>query len=162
MSISLKPSAQKVQEALQQLGFANQVIEFAESTRTSAEAAAAVGCSVGQIAKSLVFQGKTSGRALLVIASGSNRVNEKRLAEYAGEKLQKPDAEFVRQQTGFVIGGVPPVGHTQPLSTYIDADLLQYAEIWAAAGHPHAVFPLTPAQLVRMTNGQVADFKQEP
>lgn len=162
MSISLKPSAQKVQETLQQLGFTNQVIEFAESTRTSAEAAAAVGCSVGQIAKSLVFQGKTSGRALLVIASGGNRVDEKRLAAYAGEKLQKPDAEFVRTQTGFVIGGVPPLGHTQPLLTYIDADLLQYEEIWAAAGHPNAVFPLTPAELMRMTNGQLADIKQEP
>lgn len=160
MSTLLKPSAQKVQETLRSLGFINQVVELTDSTRTSAEAAAAVGCSVGQIAKSLIFQGKESGRAYLIIASGSNRVNEKRLAAYAGEKLQKPDAEFVREQTGFVIGGVAPVGHTQTLRTYIDADLFAYTEIWAAAGHPHAVFRLTPDELVRMTGGEVAEVKQ--
>jgi prolyl-tRNA editing enzyme YbaK/EbsC (Cys-tRNA(Pro) deacylase) len=162
MTPSLKPSAQKVQATLHMLGFANRVIEFPESTRTSAEAAAAVGCTVGQIAKSLVFQTKTTKQAVLVIASGSNRVDEKRLAALLDEKLQKPDAEFVRQQTGFVIGGVPPVGHSQPLLTYIDEDLLQYREIWAAAGHPNAVFQLTPAELVNMTNGQVVAIRLAP
>jgi Cys-tRNA(Pro) deacylase len=162
MVTSLKPSAQKVQEALQAGGFSNQVVEFPESTRTSVEAAAAVGCTVGQIAKSLIFQAKTSKQAVLVIASGSNRVDEKRLSALLGEKLQKPDAEFVREQTGFVIGGVPPLGHNQPLITYIDEDLLQYSEIWAAAGHPNAVFQLAPADLVRMTNGQVASLKVDP
>jgi prolyl-tRNA editing enzyme YbaK/EbsC (Cys-tRNA(Pro) deacylase) len=155
----LKPSAQKVQDTLTTLGFANRIVEFAESTRTSAEAAAAVGCTVGQIAKSLIFAGKRSGRAVLVIASGSNRVDEKKLKALLGENVVRPDAEFVRSQTGYVIGGVPPVGHTQPLVTYIDVDLLQYEEIWAAAGHPNAVFPLTPAELVAMTGGTVVEIK---
>ncbi len=156
MSTELKASAQRVQAALHERGFTNQVIELPGSTRSAAEAAAAIGCTVSQIAKSLLFQGATSGRALLVIASGSNRVDEQRAAALFGEPLHKPKADFVREQTGFVIGGVPPIGHNQPLSTLIDEDLLQYEEIWAAAGHPHAVFKLTPAELVAMTGGQVA------
>lgn len=155
MADSLKPSAQKVQDALSAGGFANQVVELAESTRTSAEAAAAVGCAVGQIAKSLIFRGRTSGRAILVIASGSNRVNEKTIKVLVGENIDKADAEFVRAQTGFVIGGVPPLGHAQPLLTFIDGDLFQYAQIWAAAGHPNAVFALTPAELEAMSGGAV-------
>ena len=155
MTTPLKPSAQKVQDALLAQGFANQVIELPASTRTSVEAAAAVGCAVAQIAKSLIFQGKESQRAILVIASGVNRVNEKRMVERVGEKLQKPDADFVREQTGFVIGGVAPIGHSHALTTYIDEDLLQHAAIWAAAGHPNAVFKLTPVELVRMTGGTV-------
>ncbi|MBO9394579.1 YbaK/EbsC family protein [Caldilinea sp.] len=155
----LKPSAQKVQDALRARGFRNQVIEFAASTRTSAEAAAAVGCTVEQIAKSVVFIGKASGQPLLVIASGGNRVDEKKVQALVGEKITRADADFVRAQTGFVIGGVPPLGHDRPLRTFIDADLLAYAEIWAAAGHPNAVFRLTPDELVQMTGGVVADVK---
>jgi prolyl-tRNA editing enzyme YbaK/EbsC (Cys-tRNA(Pro) deacylase) len=138
----LKPSAQRVQDALSSLGYCNQVVEFADSTRTAAEAAAAVGCTVGQIAKSLLFRGENSGRAILVITSGSNRVHEQRAAQQIGERLDKADADFVREATGFAIGGVPPLGHHQPVATYIDGDLLQYTSIWAAAGHPHAVFCL--------------------
>jgi prolyl-tRNA editing enzyme YbaK/EbsC (Cys-tRNA(Pro) deacylase) len=155
MTTPLKPSAQRVQDVLAKQGFSNQVVEFSESTRTSAEAAAAVGCEVGQIAKSLIFQGATSHRPILVIASGDNRVNEKAMAVHAGEKLQRPDAEFVRLHTGFAIGGVPPLGHDQPLTTYIDADLWRYERIWAAAGHPNAVFALTPDELTAMTGGTV-------
>lgn len=155
MTTPLKPSAQRVQNALAERGFSNQVIEFSESTRTSAEAAAAVGCEVGQIAKSLIFQGATSHRPILVIASGDNRVNEKAMAVHIGEKLQRPDAEFVRLHTGFAIGGVPPLGHDQPLTTYVDADLWRYESIWAAAGHPNAVFALTPDELAAMTGGAV-------
>mgnify|MGYP001197171600 FL=1 len=155
MTMPLKPSAQRVQDALAARGFAHRVLELPDSTRTSVEAAAAVGCAVGQIAKSLVFQGKVSNRAILVIASGSNRVNEKRLAELLGEKTQRPDADFVREQTGFAIGGVPPLGHIQPLVTMIDQDLWQYDVIWAAAGHPNAVFQLTPDELAQMTDGQI-------
>lgn len=151
----LKPSAQKVQKSLMDLGLTNQVIELEKSTRTAAEAAEAVGCEVAQIAKSLIFQGKESGRALLIIASGANRVNEKRMKALIGEALVRPDADFVREQTGFAIGGVPPVGHTQPIPTYIDEELLQYEQIWAAAGHPNALFPLTPEELVQMTQGKV-------
>lgn len=157
----LKPSAQKVQDALNALGLQNfTVLELPASTRSAAEAAQAVGCQVGQIAKSLVFKTKTSQRPLLVIASGINRVDVKRIGELTGRKIAKADADFVRQQTGFTIGGVPPVGHSQPLDTFIDADLLAYDHIWAAAGTPHAVFQLTPDDLVRITGGQVEDIKQ--
>jgi len=158
MRPALKPSAQRVQEALAALGFTNQVMELPESTRTAAEAAQAVGCTVGQIAKSLLFQGKQSGRPLLVIASGANRVDERALQAVAGEKVRKADADVVRSLTGYVIGGVPPLGHTQPLATYIDAHLLAYGQIWAAAGHPNAVFALNGAELVAMTGGAVVEI----
>ena len=161
MDESLSASARKVQQALQVLGLDLQVIELPGSTRTALEAAQAVGCQVGQIVKSLIFKAKRSQRPILVIASGPNRVDERRIEALIGEPLGKADADFVRQQTGFVIGGVPPVGHTQRLETFIDEDLLQFDEIWAAAGTPHAVFRLTPADLVQMTGGQVAVIKQE-
>jgi prolyl-tRNA editing enzyme YbaK/EbsC (Cys-tRNA(Pro) deacylase) len=157
--MSLSPSAQKVQEALAALGFPHQVIEHEQTTRTSAEAAQAVGCEVGQIAKSLIFKGRQSGRAILVIASGANRVDEKKLRDLLGEKVEKPDADFVRERTGFVIGGVPPLGHAEPLITFIDEDLMQYDSIWAAAGTPNAVFLLTPVELVKMTGGRVVAVK---
>jgi prolyl-tRNA editing enzyme YbaK/EbsC (Cys-tRNA(Pro) deacylase) len=157
VSTPLKPSAQKVQDALLARGYANQVVEFADSTRTAAEAAAAVGCTVGQIAKSLIFRGHTTHRPILIIASGANRVHEKRMAAVVGEKLDKADAEFVREMTGFAIGGVPPLGHAQPLVTYIDRALTEYQEIWAAAGHPYAVFRLTPTELCAMTGGELVD-----
>jgi prolyl-tRNA editing enzyme YbaK/EbsC (Cys-tRNA(Pro) deacylase) len=151
----LSPSAKRVQDALQAMGFRLQVVELPDSTRTAAEAAQAVGCQVGQIVKSLVFKAKRSGKPVLVVASGANRVNEKAIEALIGEPLGRADADFVRQNTGFAIGGVPPVGHTQRLLTFVDEDLLQYAEIWAAAGTPNAVFCLTPDDLVRMTAGRV-------
>jgi prolyl-tRNA editing enzyme YbaK/EbsC (Cys-tRNA(Pro) deacylase) len=152
----LKPSAQRVQDALAARGFQIQVEELAQTARSAAEAAAAVGCQVGQIAKSLVFKGRASGRAVLVIASGSNRVDTARVEALLGEPLDRPDADFVREATGFAIGGVPPLGHASPLTTFIDEDLGRHDRIWAAAGHPSAVFPLTLDELVRMTGGQVA------
>lgn len=158
MNAALSPSAQRVQDALRALGFDYQVVEFEQPTRTSAEAAAAVGCDVGQIAKSIVFRGKRSHQAILVIASGANRVNEKRLRDLVGEPVEKPDADFVRAQTGYAIGGVPPLGHSQPLTVLIDNDLLQYAEIWAAAGTPNAVFRLLPTDLAAISGGQLADI----
>jgi prolyl-tRNA editing enzyme YbaK/EbsC (Cys-tRNA(Pro) deacylase) len=148
-----------VQDALARLGLTLQVVELPDSTRTAVEAAQAIGCQVGQIVKSLVFKGKRSGRPVLVAASGSNRVDERKIEALISEPLGKADAEFVRQRTGFVIGGVPPVGHSEQLETFIDQDLLQYDEIWAAAGTPHAVFRLTPADLVRITGGRVVDVK---
>jgi len=153
--MSLSPSAQKVQQALQAIGLQLEVVELPDSTRTSQEAAQAIGCQVGQIAKSIVFRAGASQRPVLVIASGPNRVNEKVIEELTGEPIGKADAEFVRQKTGFVIGGVPPVGHVEHLRTFIDQDLLQYADIWAAAGTPHAVFRLTPNELLQMTGGLV-------
>jgi prolyl-tRNA editing enzyme YbaK/EbsC (Cys-tRNA(Pro) deacylase) len=140
---------------LNAIGLQLEVVELPGSTRTSHEAAQAIGCQVGQIAKSIVFKAITSQRPILVIASGPNRVNEKVIAERLGEMVGKADADFVRLHTGFVIGGVPPLGHTESMHTFIDQDLLQYPEIWAAAGTPHAVFRLTPGELLRMTSGEV-------
>jgi prolyl-tRNA editing enzyme YbaK/EbsC (Cys-tRNA(Pro) deacylase) len=151
---TLKPSAQKVQDALIAAGFTNQVIELPASTKTAADAAAAIGCEIGQIAKSLVFAGKQSGRAILVIASGSNRVNEKTIAMLVDEPIGKADADFVRVHTGYVIGGVPPLGHAEPVAAFVDIDLFRYSQIWAAAGHPNAVFQLTPADLEKMTGSE--------
>jgi prolyl-tRNA editing enzyme YbaK/EbsC (Cys-tRNA(Pro) deacylase) len=153
--MSLSSSAKKVQLALDAIGMQLEVIELPDSTRTSLEAALAVGCQVGQIAKSIIFESLTSHRPILVIACGLNRVNEKVIAELIGEAIGKADADFVRQRSGFVIGGVPPVGHDEHLETYIDQDLLQYSEIWAAAGTPHAVFRLKPEELLRLTCGLV-------
>jgi prolyl-tRNA editing enzyme YbaK/EbsC (Cys-tRNA(Pro) deacylase) len=158
---SLSSSAQRVQDALHQLGLDCRVIEHSEPTRTVKEAAQAVGCQVGQIVKSLVFKGQHSGDPLLVAASGANRVSEQRLAELAGEPVEKPDADYVRLRTGYVIGGVPPLGHSEPLRTFIDQDLFQYEIIWAAAGTPNAVFATTPPDLQRMTGGTVASIKKE-
>jgi prolyl-tRNA editing enzyme YbaK/EbsC (Cys-tRNA(Pro) deacylase) len=155
----LSSSAEKVQMALQALGFSGEVLELPDTTRSAAEAAVAIGCDVAQIAKSLVFRKTQSDRPLLVIASGVNRVNEKAISQRVGEKIAKADAEFVRQQTGFAIGGIPPVGHTNPIETLIDEDLLQYSEIWAAAGNPNAVFRLTPENLRQLTQGQVISVK---
>ena len=159
MSSSLKKSAERVQAVLNEFGFELNVVEFSDSTRTAQEAANAIGCTVGQIAKSLIFKGKSSQKPILIIASGANRVNEKVVKEYAGEKLEKADAEFVLEHTGFAIGGVPPVGHVKPITTFIDEDLTQYSEIWAAAGTPHAVFKLTPEILIKITGGKVIKVK---
>ena len=155
MSERLSPSAQRVQDRLRELGFAGQVVELPATTRTAAEAAAVVGCRVEQIAKSLVFRGKETGRPLLVIAGGANRVDERRLGELAGEPIARASADFVRERTGFAIGGVPPVGHREPLDTYIDEDLAALEEVWAAAGTPHAVFRLPGADLPALTGGRV-------
>jgi prolyl-tRNA editing enzyme YbaK/EbsC (Cys-tRNA(Pro) deacylase) len=159
MTTPLSSSAQKVQDALAALGLPCRVVELPSSTRTAQEAAAAVGCAVGQIVKSLIFRGAQTNKPLLVVASGSNRVDEVRLAELAGEPIAKADATFVRAHTGFAIGGVAPLGHPAPLETYIDADLLQYDEIWAAAGTPNAVFALAPGDLERMTGGRVVSIR---
>jgi prolyl-tRNA editing enzyme YbaK/EbsC (Cys-tRNA(Pro) deacylase) len=159
MANLLSPSPQKVQEALKALGFTNQVVELQSTTRTSTDAAQAVGCTVEQIAKSIVFRGKQTHKPILVIASGPNRVNEKRIEEFISEPLGKADANYVRRHTGFVIGGVPPLGHLEQLEIFVDEDLLQYEEIWAAAGSPNAVFKLTPSDLVKMTGGHVISIK---
>jgi prolyl-tRNA editing enzyme YbaK/EbsC (Cys-tRNA(Pro) deacylase) len=159
MTDSLSASAQRVQDALRAQGFINEVMEHEQTTRTARDAAAALGCTVGQIVKSLVFRAAVSGRGVLVEASGVNRVNEARLAGYVGEPLERADPDFVRETTGYAIGGIPPLGHRAAMLTFIDQDLLQYAEIWAAAGTPNAIFRLTPDELVRMTGGQVVEIK---
>ncbi len=152
-------SVKKVQQTLKSLGFSDEIVIFPNSTRTAIEAAQAVGCSVGQIVKSLVFRGAQSQKPVLALVSGANRVNEKRLGSLVGEAIEKADADFVRQHTGFAVGGVPPVAHVERLTTFIDRDLLQCDEIWAAAGSPHAVFRLTPDDLQSMTGGEVVTLQ---
>ena len=137
------------------MGLSGQIVEFEETTRTAADAAAAIGCTLGQIVKSIIFRAHPSGQAVLVLTSGSNRVDEKIVEAIVGEKLGKADADFVRAATGYAIGGVPPFGYQHLAHTYLDEDLLQYKEIWAAAGTPNAVFPLTPAELLQHTKALV-------
>ena len=135
------------------------MIEHAESTRTAQEAADRAGCELGQIVKSLIFRGKTSGKSILVLTSGANRVDEKRISEYAGESIKRADADFVRSVTGFAIGGVPPIGHTEKMEAYLDEDFLQYHVIWAAAGTPNAIFELKTEDLQKMTGGKIVGVK---
>jgi prolyl-tRNA editing enzyme YbaK/EbsC (Cys-tRNA(Pro) deacylase) len=155
MPDTLSPSAQKVQNLLRDSGFTNQVIELSKTTRTALDAAQAIGCRVEQIVKSLIFKTHYTHRPILVVASGANRVNEKKLGAHLGEKITKPDAEFVRHQTGYTIGGVAPIGLPEELEIFIDEGLLQYTEIWAAASNPNAVFNLSPDDLQKMTGGGV-------
>jgi len=155
----LSSSAQKVQDAIKSLGYPYEVIEFEASTRTALEAAERVGCEVGQIVKSLVFQGKTSEKPILILTSGANQVDVKRMKAHAGEKIGRADPAFVRERSGYAIGGIPPLGYLHPIDTYIDEDLLQYGKIWAAAGTPNAVFELDADQLEKMTGGKVIAVK---
>ena len=152
MKPATSPSALKVQAAL---GLRFAVLEFDASTRTAEDAAAAIGCTADEIAKSLVFRA-ASGRSVLVVASGGHRVDEKRIAALVGEPIARADADFVREATGFAIGGVPPIGHRTAPIALIDESLMAFAEIWAAAGTPNAVFRLSPADLVALTGGTVA------
>jgi len=155
----LSSSAQKVQDAIKSLGYPYEVIEFEASTRTALEAAERVGCEVGQIVKSLVFQGKTSEKPILILTSGANQVDVKRMKAHVGEKIGRADPAFVRERSGYAIGGIPPLGYLHPIDTYIDEDLLQYGKIWAAAGTPNAVFELDADQLEKMTGGKVIAVK---
>jgi prolyl-tRNA editing enzyme YbaK/EbsC (Cys-tRNA(Pro) deacylase) len=151
----LPPSSQKIAEAARRLALPIEIVVMPSSTRTAEEAAAACGCAVGQIVKSLVFRGAASGRPLLLLVSGGNRVDEKTAAAAIGEDLSRPDAAFVRETTGFAIGGIPPFGHATPLATFMDRDLLGYPVVWAAAGTPAAVFSSDPARLRDATGATV-------
>lgn len=162
MAGPLPESASRVQEHLTSRGSAARVVELPAGTRTAAEAARAIGCLVSQIAKSIVFRAAQSGRPVLVVASGSHRVNEAVIANLLGEPIQKASPDFVRENTGFAIGGVPPVAHRRPPLTFVDAHLLSLSTIWAAAGTPTTVFALTPEELVRLTGGQVANIARGP
>ncbi|HXE69918.1 MAG TPA: YbaK/EbsC family protein [Hyphomicrobiaceae bacterium] len=151
----LKPAAQRVQDALRDKGLDAQVRHMPQATRSAEEAAAACGCSVGQIVKSLVFRGAVSGTPYLLLVSGANRVNQADIAQVIGEALRRPDANDVRDITGFAIGGIPPLGHNTPLATYMDAALLDYALVWAAAGTPDAVFPIAPQRLAAAAGASI-------
>jgi len=149
----LQASAQKFQDFLSRKGLDFKVSELSGSTRTSQDAAIGVGCSVAQIAKSLVFKDKKSGLPILIIASGENRVDLKKIRAVTGLKLGRADADYVKKQVGYAIGGVPPAGHLTPLQTILDPDLKKHEQIWAAAGTPHALFQLAPADLELLTDG---------
>jgi prolyl-tRNA editing enzyme YbaK/EbsC (Cys-tRNA(Pro) deacylase) len=151
----LPPSALKVQEAADRLALAIAIREMPQSTRTAEEAAAACGCAVGQIVKSLVFAGKSSGKPYLLLVSGRNRVNEKTAAGVLGEILTRPDARTVRDWTGFAIGGIPPFGHATGMPAFIDEDLLGYDLVWAAAGTPFAVFAVEPKALAQAIGAKI-------
>ena len=150
----LKPAAQRVQDALSAAGLDAQVRHMPKTTRTAEQAAAACGCQVGQIVKSLVFRGSQSGTAYLLLVSGSNRVDEVTAAAHIGEALVRPDAQFVRDVTGFAIGGIPPLGHASPLATFMDEQLFDHEVVWAAAGTPDAVFPIAPARLAQAASAK--------
>jgi len=155
---TLSASVQRVQEALAAAGIASLIVERDSAARTSAEAAVLLQCTVGQIAKSIVFRA-ASGAAVLVIASGANRVDEGKVAALLGEPVERADAAFVRAATGYAIGGIPPLAHAQLMSTFIDRDLLAYDTIYAAGGTPHALFAIAPPELVRVSGGKVSDTK---
>ncbi|HEY2992176.1 MAG TPA: YbaK/EbsC family protein [Methylomirabilota bacterium] len=152
-------SIQRVQDALKALGRGHEIVDLGKSARTAADAAREVGCQVDQIVKSLVFRLRDSGRALLVVTSGAHRVDEQKVAALVGEPIERADADFVRTETGFAIGGVAPLGHAKPILTLIDEHLLRWDAIWAAAGHPNTVFRLTPDDLITMTGGRIVTVK---
>ena len=154
------PTALRVAQLLRAAGVDIQVVEFEHPTRTSAEAAAAIGCSVAEIAKSIVFRGTVSTQAVIVVASGDNRVSEAKVAALVGEPLARADADFVRAATGYAIGGVAPVGHAQPVKLLLDEDLQRFGAVWAAGGTPYSVFPLDPEQLRILTGAGWSDVKQ--
>jgi prolyl-tRNA editing enzyme YbaK/EbsC (Cys-tRNA(Pro) deacylase) len=160
MQTSAKPlpaSAQRVQDALAAAGLTAQVIELAVAARTSQQAADALGIEVGQIAKSLIFRATQSDRAVLVIAAGDRRVDEARIAAHLGEPIGRADPTFVREHSGFAIGGVAPLAHARPMVTFVDTSLRRFDVVWAAGGTPHCVFPLAPDALVRVSGGSEID-----
>lgn len=158
--MSLSKSAESVQKSLLEKGVECVVVELAQSTRTAQDAATTIGCEVGQIVKSLLFCTKETRKPVLVLASGVNRVDEKIIQSYVGEKIIKADADFTRAVTGFAIGGIPPLGHQSHIAhIYIDEDLLKYETLWAAAGTPYAVFSLPAQKLQTITDGKVISIK---
>lgn len=159
MASKTESGVNRVREVLEKLDLSSRIIEFSCSTRSSKEAAQAIGCEVGQIVKSLIFEGVYTHRPFLVLASGENRVNEKQIEGLVGEPVRKGDAQFVKEKTGFTIGGVSPLGHKEKIETFIDQDLEKYEEIWAAAGDPYSVFKLSFPELVQLTGGRVVSIK---
>lgn len=159
MKTATHPTAMRVAQLLRDAGIDGAPVEFEQPTRTSAEAAAAIGCSVAEIAKSIVFRGAESGEAVIVVASGANRVSEAKVAALVGEKLARADAQFVREATGYAIGGVAPLGHAKPVKLLLDEDLRRFATVWAAAGTPFSVFPITAEGLRGLTGASWRDVK---
>lgn len=161
MSEQLSKSARRVQDALRAAGIESPARELPASTRSAQEAASAIGCSVDQIAKSIVFRRVDTGAPVIVVLRGVDRVDTARLAQALGTEVQRADADFVRSTTGFVIGGVPPLGHESQVQTLLDAALLDYETVWAAAGTPQAVFSVDPRQLVAAARLEVASVAEQ-
>jgi prolyl-tRNA editing enzyme YbaK/EbsC (Cys-tRNA(Pro) deacylase) len=159
MKRATHPTALRIQQLLAGAGIDSVVVEFEQPTRTSAEAAAAIGCTVAEIAKSVVLRTTETNQAVVVVASGDNRVSEDKVAKLLGEPLGRASADFVRETTGFVIGGVAPLGHANPVKIVLDRDLLRFQTVWAAAGTPFSVFPLAPEQLPRLTGSIWSDIR---
>lgn len=160
MAITKSKSIMAVEQALLDAALSLDVRVLAASTRTAVDAATAIGCRVGQIVKSLLFKSVETGKPVLVLASGTNRVDETKISTMVGDKIIKADAAFTRESTGFAIGGVAPIGHKMKIPfVFIDEDLLHYDQLWAAAGTPHAVFSLAPADLIKLTNGKIMAVK---
>jgi prolyl-tRNA editing enzyme YbaK/EbsC (Cys-tRNA(Pro) deacylase) len=160
VTILQQPSVRRVREALASHGISADIVELPGAARTARAAADFLGCEVAQIANSLVFRAAASGRAVLVMSSGARRVDVAKLAALVGEPIEKADADFVRTHTGFAIGGVPPVGHTGELVKLVDRSLAACGKLFAAAGHPHTIFPLTYDELLRITGGAPADVAE--
>ncbi|KPQ15881.1 MAG: hypothetical protein HLUCCO18_10210 [Rhodobacteraceae bacterium HLUCCO18] len=154
----MSKSVNRVARALAEAGIDSDIVEMPDSTRTAEEAAAAVGCALDQIAKSIVFRAEDHGTAVLFITAGGNRVDPAKASALAGEPLGKADAALIRTQTGFVIGGVAPVGHLSPVRAWFDPRLIEFGRIWAAAGTPRHVFAIAPGDLLRLSGAQSADF----
>lgn len=158
---ALPASAERVQRALVAAGLDARIVELEQAARTAQQAADALGIEVAQIAKSLLFRASGSGRAVLVIAAGDRRVDEPRVAQLVGEPIGRADPAFVREHSGFAIGGVAPLGHAQPMLTYVDASLRRFDVVWAAGGTPHCVFPISPADLLRVSGGTEAVVSEQ-
>lgn len=156
MIATLPEGVRRVAQALAEAGHPHEPVMLDDAARTALQAAEALGVAVGQIAKSIIFRRKEDDVAILVIASGDRRVDEKKVAALVG-KIGRADADFVKARTGFAIGGVSPIAHVETPVTLIDRELARFAEIWAAAGHPHGVFKLAPSDLERLTGAPVAD-----
>ncbi len=159
--LALSSSAQKVQDALVALGSTAVVVEHENPGRTAAEAALLLRCDIAQIAKSIIFKSAITGKSVLVITSGANRVDEKKVAAILGDKLAKADAAFVREQTGFAIGGVPPIAHANPGAILLDVDLLKFDQVFPAGGTPHAMFAIDPNDLLRICGAIAAEIRQD-
>lgn len=153
--LTLSKNAKKIQEFLALSNLPLKVIELPNSTHTAQDAANVIGCEIAHIVKSLIFYNKRTGEPLLILVSGKNRVNEVKISSIVGDPIAKANAEYAREVTGFVIGGIPPLAHKQKIKTFIDQDLLHYNEIWAAAGTPNAVFCLPASKLIELTDGQI-------
>lgn len=154
----MSKSLTRVRRALEAAGMRVDIREMPGETRTAAQAADAAGCALDQIAKSIILRGQDSGAALLFLTAGGNRVDDRKASAMAGEPLGKADAALIRAQTGFAIGGVAPVGHLNPIRAWIDPRLLEFREVWAAAGTPRHIFPIAPDDLQRLSGAVLAEF----